>query len=58
MFKKKPKLERSNHVRKTVVGDFDFKFLKKVKIIVDDYSFRLKVKTVVGDYNFKIFLNN
>ena len=35
-----------------VFDDYDFKFFKIVKNIIDNYNFRLKGKTMMGDYKF------
>ena len=45
------------HIIKIIVGDYGFKLIQKIKIVIDNYDFILKVKTVIDNYDFKIFLN-
>ena len=41
---------------KTVVGDYNFIFLKWLETINHDHGFNFKFKVVINDYDFDFFL--
>ena len=40
---------------KTVIADYSFIFLKRLKIVVINHDFNYKFKTIIDDYNFELF---
>ena len=42
-------------VTKTLIGAYNFKIFKIVKIVANDYGFMLKIITIINEYDFKIF---
>ena len=52
-FKITSKLVFYCHIFKIVLSDYDFKFFKKIKIVVTSYGVKLIVKIMVSNYDLK-----
>ena len=40
---------------KTVIYNYNFKLIQKIKIIIINYNFMFKVKIVINNYSFNFF---
>ena len=40
---------------KTVIGDYNFIFLKRLETVVTNHGFNFKFKVAISDYSFEFF---